>query len=812
MKAKIYNEFKASFCEPIETEQKRFRWYPLYSGGECDVDGFEVPAIADLETLVIDPDPPALLEHDPDCVVGKLENVEIITDESGRLAVVCDAVIGGTQYAADVIRYAKEGPVNLKPSIGIKRIRDYNIEYVDAGRETRVNGRVFRGPVAIVRNGHLVEGSFVTLAGDPEAKSFSARMKGYKKMSFDEFLKNKEITPEMFDALTVEEKEALRVEYESITGEAAADVAAEMDKPDELTAEGEAEAIETIAADSEEAIKEAVKEAVIENIDQMEATEAAETFLEIAAETVDEIGAECGGDKEELKASAKRIARRKVKERLFKAALKRKQATAAGSALNESRRVSGIKSVCASYGRKGAEIAGKAIANGWSYSKTEKALKAGFANGNKLNSLSKFVPGSTGPTQGRPSRADVLTAAFAMTCRLKPDYVKKHFGFSDSVMNAAMERPNRHVSIKRLIHESINSFKPGYAQIDSPMLDLLPTMRALCKSRHDRELQPGFNAAMGFSTISATDILKAIIEAYLLDQEEAAPTFYRNIVKEKVNPDFNTIDAYLPTLIGQLTKISETGQIEHVGYTTQKISAQTEPLGATFAIPEMVLINDQLSAFVDLLEQFRELPEKCVEHDTAKLFWRMVDGDVTAYDGNAFFSTGRGNVITGSSYVLSETGLAKATEVMDNMTDANGYPLSSEGAFIVTNSTLYPTAQRLFVSENLNVIDTVGDRNVFAGVYEPKKWAMLNPGLARAKKDDGSTNSDLVTYAASQWYMIRSPQRRPIISLNKLAGYESPQIRQFDADPSVWGTIYQLIYPYSVTPMFPDGAIVMRGA
>lgn len=60
--------------------------------------------------------------------------------------------------------------------------------------------------------------------------------------------------------------------------------------------------------------------------------------------------------------------------------------------------------------------------------------------------------------------------------------------------------------------------------------------------------------------------------------------------------------------------------------------------------------------------------------------------------------------------------------------------------------------------------------------------------------------------------MFRDPARRPIMTVNKLAGYESPQIKQFDADPSTWGTVYQLIYPYSVSPMWTDGALVMRGA
>lgn len=803
---RLYENFKASFAPPVPTERKTFRWVPLYSGGECDIDGFDLPAIADLETLEIDNNPPALLEHNPDWICGRLENVRIERDESGALSVACEAVVGGTEFAQAVIDYYRDGPVNLKPSIGIQRIRPYNIEKVPPGEEARVNGQTFRGPVYVIRHGHLVEGSFVSLAGDPRALSLQASLKrntGGNKMTFEEFLNSKEITQEMFDAMPAEEQDALKQEFDGLAGSAQADLGDD-DAPADPDPGG---------GGADELIKEAVEEVIAEEIETMTPEEAAETFLEVCAETADGLGAADGEeDEEKFKARAKKFAARLLKKKLFRAALKKRVQKSSVSALNESRRQNAIKAFCAGYGRKGGEVAGRAIAGGWSLDKTEKVMRASFASEKKNGSLTRNIPAGR-DASGAPLRQNVLTAAFSMVCGLKPEYVAKHFRYDDATMNAAMERENRRVSFKRLFHESANSFRAGYANVDTSMMDILPMVRSFCRRRaEERQLGRPFNAAMGYSTVSATDILHAVVEAYLLDNLEAAPTFYRQITKEVTFTDFNAVDSYLPTLIGQLSKISETGQIEHVSYTTEKISAKTEPLGATFAIPEMVIINDQLSAFVSLLEQLRDLPEKCVEHDVAKLFWRMVDGDVNAADGSAFFSTSRGNILTGAGSGLKEEGLAAALKALDELTDANGSPLSSEGAFIVTGSGLYPTAQRLYVSENLNVVDTVGDKNVFQGQFKPYKWVYLNDGLVRAKKDNGSTASDLQTYKATQWFMFRDPARRPIMTVNKLAGYESPQIKQFDADPSTWGTVYQLIYPYSVSPMWTDGALVMRGA
>lgn len=802
-------ELNAAFCAPESTGEIRVKFAPLYSGGECDVDGFDGPAVADIGTLELDSDPPALIDHEPDWIAGRLENIEFKTDEEGRAYIDCDAVVGGTPYAKAIQAYFQGGPVPLKPSIGIKRIRDYNIEHYAPGETVQVNGRTFRGPISVIRHGHLSEGSFVTQAGDPEARAFLARLKhtGGNTMTFEEFLTGKGIEPGAFEAMSDEEKEALRAEFDGAGGEASAGLG---DGDGDGGGEGgDAGAVEEAAADAAaEAAADEIAEAVA--AEEITPEEGDEIYEEVVGEIEKELQAECGGeDEKELKASARRIAKGKVKTRVFRARIKSKKS----NAVSEQRRQSAIKAFCASYGRKGGEIAGRAIANGWTYEKTEKVMKASMKSQDKLNGLRRNIPAGSGANSGRPSPQDVMTAAFGMTCKLKPEFIQKHFGFSDNVMNAAMARENRNVTLRRLLVDSVNSFQANYANAGTNLMEVMPALRSFCRQRKERELTTrNFNASIGFSTISATDVLHAIISAYLADQPAAAAPFYKTITKEVSFADFNPVDTYLPTLIGQLTKISETGQIEHVGYSTKKISAKTEPLGATFAIPEMVLINDQLNVFVELLQQFRDLPEKCVEHDVAEFFWKMVDGDINAADGSAFFSTDRGNVITGAGTALSEAGLNAATEALDNQTDENGAPLSGEGAFIVTSSALFATAQRLYASENINVLDTVGEKNVYAGVYKPYKWTYLNAGLARTKKDDGSTASDLQTYKASQWYLFRDPQTRPIMTVNKLVGYESPQIKQFDSDPSTWGTVYQLIYPYSISAAWTDGALVVRGA
>lgn len=767
-------EFKATFVEPTGGEKARVKFAPLYSGGECDIDGFDGPAIADLETLIVEPAPPALVDHNPDMPAGRLENVEIVKNEKGELSVVCDAVIGGTEYSDAVISYFKNGPVDLKPSIGIQRIRWYDIEQIPKGETAHVNGRDFIGPVSIVRNGHLTEGSFVLLAGDPAAKAFLAKFfhkEEKRTMGFNEFLEGKGITPEQFEGLTPEEQEALKTEFVEAGGTFDADIT---DPDGEGAGGGEGGEGDPGGGGAEDGLKDAIAEAVAEATVELDTAEALDILEEVQAAAEEKFDAECGDGKEkdeDFKARVKKFAAAAARTLAFKAAARKRRET--------------------------------------------RKMNANFRKANKMKTLTRAIPGGGGANQtGRPRAQDIMTASLAMTCGLDEKYVAKHFKFNDNVMNAAMSRENRNCSLRRLLIDSVNSFQRGYANAGTNLFDVLQDVRTFCRDYSARRRAAGksFNASIGFSTISATDVLHAIVEAYLENAEAAAPTFYRTITKEVVKTDFNASDTYLATIRGRLSTISETGQIEQATYTTQKISGATDPKGVTFAIPEAVLVNDRLDVFTDLLRQLRDLPEQCVEHDVAETFWKMVDGDIKAADGNDFFSAGHKNLVTGAGSALGYEGLGAATAALDSLTDENGYPISSEGAFIVTNSALFPTAQRLYVSENINVADAIGEKNVYAGMYKAYKWVFLNENLARAKKDDGSTDSAIQTYKASQWFMFRDPARRPAILVNKLNGYTSPQIRQFDSDPSTWGTVYQLIYPYSVTAGWTNGAILMRGA
>lgn len=828
----------AALSPVIQGKTKTIVFDPLYSGEFLDVQQYDYPAVVDIDSLLIEKNAPALLEHDEDQICGVLQKIEKIKDNNGLSILRCEAVIGGTPYADLVIDYFERGNLPLRPSLGATRYRNENVEFVEAGAKKICNGRILTGPFYFIKKASLVEASFVPLPGDAGAQAYlAARLKkiqssfskklttsgGTKKMTFDEFLQKKGISPESYDSLSEEEKAVLQNEFQASGVTANADeekdkVTANADEEkDKITANADED--ETLASASllagedlaETAVKEAVAEAVTEAIDEMPAADAAELYVGIETEISNEIASELADeDPEKVAAKAKRIAAGLLKKKILTARLKK---NSGGKLLAENRRIQAISAACKNAGKYGAKILPTAIQAGWSLQKTEKVL----ASQNKIKAgIRRPVAGISGGTWSSavdaPRREEVIKAALAIKFGLKPETAKKLLKTNDKVIEAALSGNNKNITLKSLIHESVNSFKPGYAGINSNIFDVFETMKNFCYEKSRMQKTGKITASLGFSTVSATDVLHALVEAFMLAPNEYDTPVYPLITKTNTFTDFNSVDMYQATLRGRLSSLTETGQIENVTFSTEKFTGGTEAKGITFAIPQQVLINDRLDVMADLLNQLNGLPDQCLEHDVAETFWKLLDGDLNYKDGSAYFSSARGNLISGADSALGEAGLSLAEAALDSFKNDNGMPLRSSGSFIVTGSKNFAKAMRIYTSEHLNIADTVGETNIYKGLYKPYKWKYLNAEFANAKKADGSTNSWLATNAATAWFLFRDPQTRPVLTVNKLNGFDSPQIKQFEADPSTWGTVYQVIYPYKICPVFYDGVVVSKGA
>lgn len=758
-------------------ETRTFRFDPLYGGGPAYIDGFDAPTYVDLSTLAIDPAPKALIDHDFEAVVGQLINIE----NDGR-RICCDARVGGTKRAREVIEWA-ENVADWVPSIGVYRIDEKNVEYVAQGETSTVNEREVVGPAWIVRGGTLCEGSFVACGGDGEASAvllrFQSKGKVMKKVKTRKALA--EIEEGAVEEVPTEEIEQVVEEVVTENADVIAEAAAE-------------EAVEAAAEEhADEIVQDLVADAVEEAADAIAEDVPQEVIDEVVEEVVDEI--EGGGEVDETDEVATARYASKRAARLLKAKMARRSRA---TSVSEKRRIAALSALAVGGDAKTREVVAAAIEDGWTVKRATRVLAAGRRRQKTLAAL--VNPGRGAARAGALRKQDILCASLAQTLGMSPARIQAAFKFDQRVIDAAQSKEYRNATLRTIVAESNNSFNPGSFGVNTSMLSAWNECRDNCR----RARLGAVRANAGFSTISATDVFTLVLQAFLEPSQETAPRVYSEITRANMLADFNTVSSYLPTLQGRLREISETGAIQNISFTTEKFDRSTKANGINFTIPEMVIINDQIDVFAELMRQFETLADDCVEHDVAEMFWKVIDGDAKDGDGNALVSATRGNYISSSS--LDESGLGAALVALNSFATKNGVPLSADGSVLLTGSKLGPTAMKLWAQEYVDFANGTATPNIYRGRFQPLIWTYLDKAHARAKKDDGSTASLL--QGEKTWALLRNPQTRPVVCVNKLIGYESPQIRQFDYDPAVWGVTYQLIYPYSVSAQYADGIIV----
>ncbi|MBR2005343.1 MAG: hypothetical protein IJ991_14325 [Thermoguttaceae bacterium] len=778
-----------------------FKFAPLYSGGLLYIDGYDAPVALDLESLRVDPAPKALLNHDFDSVVGRLENVEKRVDPTtGRLALFCNAVVGGCALAERVVAWARDVAAWV-PSIGAYRVRD--VEEVPVGATALVNRQKFSGPIYVVRGASLCEGSFVPIGGDGDARAILASLKKGRKnpMTFEDWLtQNGRVAAELNETERAELLETFNASGSgAVVASGATDGASEDDDKDDAQAS---------AATSDE-LQTVVEEAVEQVVDDLPAEEAAAIDSAATTEIVETLVQELADDFEAAPVAAAlkatRLARKAVRARLDAPPRTPSTPTPRSDAkerLAESRRVEAIKAFCANGGKDAARAAAKGIAEGWSLDRTRRYLESSTKRRGIVAGLKKPGVGRADAFDG-PRRQDVLAASLAITCGMKPDRVQAAFGFDERTVDAAVSKANRNATLRTVVAASNNSFRPGSYVVGTDKLSGYRECRANC-----RRLAFGAVQA-GFSTVSAVDVFSAVMQAFLEEGAQTATPLWDKLAKTNTLADFTAVKSYSPTIVGRLQEIAATGKIEKVSFETKEFTQTAKPNAASFTVPYMMIVNDQIDAFAELVRQFNELPNQCVERDVAGLFWDALDGKALYEpDGKPLVSEERGNLLVDKEGVptsaLSEAGIGRAKSALVGATNENGFPLATGGERLICGPALGALANRLYSSEYISVDAGMGTRNVYQGEFEPIVWPYLSKALAKK-------NSFVAQNAATLWVLLRDPARRPAFCVNKVLGYESPQLEQFDL-PDEWGVSYRVIYPYGVSVKHWDALVVCKGA
>lgn len=153
--------------------------------------GLQYPVVFDLATMKAAKTVPLLYEHDPYTVIGHNENIQV----NQTAGVDSTGVLSGTGAKTDEILNNAANTFPWQVSVGLDA--GY-LDLYDRNEDVRVNGRIFKGPMYVARNGLIREISFCSMGADPDTgASLQARRSnlGASAMTFEEWLVSLGVDP-----------------------------------------------------------------------------------------------------------------------------------------------------------------------------------------------------------------------------------------------------------------------------------------------------------------------------------------------------------------------------------------------------------------------------------------------------------------------------------------------------------------------------------------------------------------------------------------------------------------------------------------
>ena len=220
--------------------------------------------------------------------------------------------------------------------------------------------------------------------------------------------------------------------------------------------------------------------------------------------------------------------------------------------------------------------------------------------------------------------------------------------------------------------------------------------------------------------------------------------------------DFKTNTDVTLGSAGRLSKVTENGEFKEAQIDENGESWKLESYGAKFVLTRQMIINDDLGAFNDLLQEFGRMAKRTANGLVYDMLQKT--GEFSAYkmaDGKPIFDSTHKNIGTGA--VLSETSLEAAFTAMRRQKDSSGNALNITPKYLIVAPEQEVTANQIIASAS----STADNKN--SGVINPFKNSLkiiVDSELASgAWYVAGSRRTIKVGYLAGTG-------RRPVVKVN----------------------------------------------
>jgi HK97 family phage prohead protease len=290
-------------------------------------------------------------------------------------------------------------------------------------------------------------------------------------------------------------------------------------------------------------------------------------------------------------------------------------------------------------------------------------------------------------------------------------------------------------------------------------------------------------AALGlrYGALTTSDFANALSNAAarrVRASYEAAPQTFGPIVSRGTLPDFKDTSIVGLGDAPQLLLVRENAEFTYGALTDSGLSYRLQTYGRIVPITRQAIINDDKQLFGRIPTMFGRRAAD-LESD---LVWGTLISNVTLGDGNAMFTTGRGN-LAASGGAINVTTVGAGRQAMRGYTNNDGNLAPSRAVTLIVGAAKETEAQQFLTAVTATQTSNV---NPF-------------PGTLRLIVEDRITGN--------QWFLAADPDATDMIELSHLDGQESLYIETqagFDVDgiktkarldvgaaPLDWGGFYK---------------------
>lgn len=270
-------------------------------------------------------------------------------------------------------------------------------------------------------------------------------------------------------------------------------------------------------------------------------------------------------------------------------------------------------------------------------------------------------------------------------------------------------------------------------------------------------------ASSGMSSMSIAGILSNVANKEILIGFMEEDDTWREISQVKSVSDFKTVTSYRLLDSMEYEELGPAGEIKHGKIDSESYTRQAKTYAKMFALTRETIINDDLGALDDLQSRLGRGSKKKFNN----LFWTKF------LDNSAFFTSGRGNYITGSTTNLAADGVGlglgvKAFRMLKSSSADGAKRVGGRPTVLLVPPELEAIAETLYQSTNLASVKAA-DANIYVNKYRP----VIVPWLS---------DSDFTGYSATAWYLFRNPNEYAPMVVSFLNGQQAPTVEAADAD------------------------------